>query len=129
MPATKNAIPTRENAKAAAPGTMLVPEKLAPLVHYLRHEKVILDSDLAELYGVTTGTLNQAVQRNIDRFPADFMFQLTENETETLRSQFVTASSDPASLRSQIVIAKNAELSLPCQSGKANSRGGRRTLP
>jgi hypothetical protein len=108
---------------------MLVPEKLAPLVHYLRHEKVILDSDLAELYGVTTGTLNQAVQRNLERFPADFMFQLSEHEVETLRSQFVPASVEPASLKSQTVIAKSAEPSLPCQSSRATARGGRRTRP
>jgi hypothetical protein len=54
-----------------------VPEKLATHVHYLRREKVILDSDLAQLYGVETGALNRAVKRNIERFPADFMFQLT----------------------------------------------------
>jgi len=94
---------------------MLVPEKLAPLVHYLRHEKVILDSDLAELYGVATGRLNEAVQRNLERFPADFMFQLTENELDSLLSQFA--------------IAKNAESPLLFQSGRANSRGGRRNLP
>ena len=65
-------------------------EKIAPLVHILRHEKVLLDSDLAELYGVTTGRLNEAVKRNLDRFPDDFMFQLTEVEMEILRSQPVT---------------------------------------
>jgi hypothetical protein len=52
-------------------------------------QKVILDRDLAELYGVETRTLNQAVKRNADRFPEDFMFQLTKAEWETLRSQFV----------------------------------------
>jgi hypothetical protein len=56
----------------------------------LRHEKVILDSDLAELYGVATKVLNQAVQRNLDRFPSDLMFQVTEGEMENLRSQIVT---------------------------------------
>jgi hypothetical protein len=64
-----------------------VPEKLATLVHYLRREKVILDSDLAQLYGVETGALNRAVKRNIERFPADFMFQLTAEEETALRCQ------------------------------------------
>ena len=48
----------------------------------------MLDKDLAELYGVTTGNLNKAVSRNIDRFPADFMFQLSKNEYDSLRFQF-----------------------------------------
>jgi len=60
------------------------------MVHYLRAEKVILDADLAELYGVATKVLNQAVLRNIARFPGDFMFQLTEPEAGSLRSQSVT---------------------------------------
>jgi hypothetical protein len=58
----------------------------------IRGQKVILDVDLAELYGVTTKVFNQAVKRNIDRFPKDFMFQLTADEALTIRSQFVTAS-------------------------------------
>jgi len=58
----------------------------------LRREKVILDADLAELYGVATRVLIQAVKRNFDRFPEDFMFQLTEKEVEILRSQYVTSS-------------------------------------
>lgn len=76
--------PTPRNSAA-----LVVPEKIAPLVHILRHEKVLLDSDLAELYGVETGRLNKAVKRNLDRFPDDFMFQLTEVEMEILRSQIV----------------------------------------
>ena len=51
----------------------------------------MLDADLAELYGVTTGALNQAIQRNMDRFPEDFTFQQTEEEFAGLRSQFVTS--------------------------------------
>jgi hypothetical protein len=58
----------------------------------IRGQKVILDVDLAELYNVTTKVFNQAVKRNIDRFPKDFMFQLTADEALTIRSQFVTAS-------------------------------------
>ena len=51
----------------------------------------MLDSDLAELYGVTTKRLNEQVRRNLSRFPEDFMFQLTESETHLLRSQFATS--------------------------------------
>jgi phage regulator Rha-like protein len=58
----------------------------------LRHQRVILDSDLAELYGVTVKQLNQQIKRNIDRFPADFMFRLTAKEDQILRSQIVTSS-------------------------------------
>lgn len=67
-------------------------ENLAKLVFLIRAEKVLLDTDLAGLYGVTTKVLNQAVKRNLDRFPADFMFQLTTEEWESMRSQTVTAS-------------------------------------
>jgi hypothetical protein len=67
-------------------------ENLAKLVFLVRGEKVLLDADLAMLYGVATKVLNQAVKRNLDRFPADFMFQLTAEEWESMRSQFVTAS-------------------------------------
>jgi len=59
------------------------------LIHNIRGKAVMLDSDLADLYQVETRTLNQAVRRNSDRFPEDFMFQLTEEEAERLRSQFV----------------------------------------
>ena len=58
----------------------------------IRGEKVILDQDLAELYGVETRVLVQAVKRNINRFPSDFMFQLSRAEFDNLRSQIVTAS-------------------------------------
>ncbi len=56
----------------------------------IRGKKVMLDKDLAELYGVESKVLNQAVKRNMERFPSDFMFQLTEIESKRLRSQFVT---------------------------------------
>ena len=58
-------------------------------IYEIRGQKVMLDFDLAGLYEVTTGALNQAVKRNIDRFPTDFMFQLTREEYNSLRSQFV----------------------------------------
>lgn len=60
------------------------------LIHEVRNQKVILDSDLATLYQVQTKVLNQAVKRNLKRFPADFMFQLTKEEWQELKSQFVT---------------------------------------
>jgi len=59
-------------------------------IHVIRGQRVMLDSDLARLYGVETKVLNQAVRRNLERFPSDFMFQLVENEWEILRSQIVT---------------------------------------
>ncbi len=60
-------------------------------IYEIRGYKVMLDSDLAELYGVETKVLNQAVKRNNTRFPEDFMFQLTDSEVKNLRSQFVTS--------------------------------------
>ena len=60
----------------------------------IRGVQVILDRDLAELYGVPTKALNQAVKRNIDRFPDRFMFQLTKDEVSNLRSQIVTSNVD-----------------------------------
>ncbi len=97
------------------------PDALATIdgvIHTIRGERVILDADLAKLYGVPTKVLNQAVRRNREKFPPDFLLELTGTEAETLRrsrSQIVTASSD-RSLRSQIVTSKPG-------------RGGRRYLP
>jgi hypothetical protein len=70
----------------------LLPDRIAGAIVILRGEKVMLDRDLAKLYGVEVKALNQAVKRNIERFPADFMFQLTPEETQILRSQTVTSS-------------------------------------
>jgi len=61
-------------------------------IYFIRSVKVMLDRDLAELYDVETKVLKQAVRRNINRFPADFMFELTKDEFKNLRSQFVTSS-------------------------------------
>ena len=63
-------------------------EQIDSIILFVRGQKVILDRDLAQLYGVTTGNLNKAVKRNIDRFPNDFMFQLTPEEYKSLRFQF-----------------------------------------
>ena len=86
-------------------------------VLFLRRQKVLLDSDLAELYGVETKVLLQAVKRNLKRFPADFAFRLSAAEWKILKNQSGTAqSSVPIPLRSQIVTSKPL-------------RGGRRYLP
>ncbi|MDP1762849.1 MAG: ORF6N domain-containing protein [Sediminibacterium sp.] len=61
-------------------------------IYLVRGQKIMLDRDLAELYGVETKKFNQAVKRNQNRFPEDFSFKLTEEEFENLRSQFVTSS-------------------------------------
>lgn len=71
----------------------LVPsERITHSILLLRGQKVLLDADLAELYGVPTKALVQAVKRNLERFPDDFMFQLTNQEFNVLRSQSVTSS-------------------------------------
>jgi phage regulator Rha-like protein len=71
----------------------LIPiEKITSKIYLIRKEKVMLDSDLADLYGVETKVLVQAIKRNIDRFPKDFMFQLTADQYKILRSQFVTSN-------------------------------------
>jgi predicted XRE-type DNA-binding protein len=84
---------------------LIIQERIAKAIYLIRKQKVMMDSELAEMYGVETKVLNQAVKRNIDRFPEDFMFQLTNEEWENLKSQFVT-SSETNSLRSQIVTIK-----------------------
>jgi len=63
---------------------------LEPLIVRVRGQRVILDADLARLYGVTTGALNQAVRRNAERFPEDFAFQLSLTDVVNLKSQIVT---------------------------------------
>ena len=65
---------------------------IASKIYFIRTERVLLDSDLALLYGVETKVLKQAVRRNLERFPQDFMFELTDEEFDNLRSQNVTSS-------------------------------------
>ncbi|MGC9452037.1 MAG: ORF6N domain-containing protein [Oceanipulchritudo sp.] len=79
----------------------------------LRGQPVILDADLAALYGVTTKRLNEQVRRNQERFPEDFTFMLTKNETERLKSQFATSNFNSLFIRGL----------------KSTGRGGRRKLP
>jgi hypothetical protein len=97
--------------------------KIEQAILLIRGEKVILDADLATLYGVGTKVLNQAVKRNINRFPEDFMFQLTWDEAKALRSQIATLNGldKQAALRSQFV-------TLNGQDGKATSRSQNVTL-
>ena len=95
----------------------LEPVQIQNKILIIRNQQVMLDRDLAEMYGVETKVLNQAVKRNIQRFPERFHFQLTENEFEILRSQFVTSKTDESSnvnLMSQFV---------------TSSWGGTRKLP
>lgn len=78
---------------AKASKALMIPDELVMnKIYLIREQKVMLDRDLAELYGVETKVLNQAVKRNAGRFPEDFMFQLTSVEFENLKSQFVTSS-------------------------------------
>jgi hypothetical protein len=80
--------------------SFLIPsEKIVSKIYIIRNKKVMLDRDLAELYGVKTMVLNQAVKRNIKRFPADFMFQLDKNEMEIWKSQIVISKSEKMGLR------------------------------
>ncbi len=80
-----------------------------PPIHIVRSQRVMLDGDLARLYGVTTMAFNQAIKRNLARFPQDFIFRLTREELGNLISQIVISSQKPAGpLRSQNVILKNS---------------------
>ena len=67
-------------------------ETIKSKIYHFRNEKVMIDTDLAELYGVETRVLNQAIKRNLKRFPEDFMFQLNEKEFENLKSQIESSS-------------------------------------
>jgi hypothetical protein len=71
----------------------IAPEEIQRMVHVVRGQRVMLDFDLARLYGVTTAALNQAVQRNAERFPEDFAYQLTAQELTNLMSQIVISRS------------------------------------
>jgi hypothetical protein len=91
-------------------------KNIKSLIFEVRGYQIMLDADLAEIYQVETSRLNEAVKRKIDRFPPEFMFQLTKDEYENLRSQFATSKNMTSSLRSQIAISKDG-------------KGGRRYLP
>jgi hypothetical protein len=78
---------------------VLRPERIIRRIYWIRNKKVMLDRDLADLYGVRTKALKQAVRRNIKRFPEDFMFELSKEEFQHWRSQFVTSNADRMGLR------------------------------
>ena len=95
-------------------------EKITPVlveskIFLIRGKQVMVDRDLAELYGVETKRITEAVKRNIERFPEEFRFQLTSEEYEFLRSQFVTSKEKDESLRSQIVTLENEKTILRSQ--------------
>lgn len=79
-------------AKQPTTDSVISVERVGQSIYSIRGHKVLLDSDLADLYGVSTKVLLQAVHRNPERFPADFMFRLTKHEFDNLRSQIVTSS-------------------------------------
>ncbi len=92
---------------------VLVPqESIYGLIYIIRGMKVMLDRDLAALYGVPTKALNQAVKRNSERFPGDFMFQMNQAEFKNWRSQFVTSNSDKKNWRSQFVMSNSDRMGL-----------------
>ena len=91
--------------------TVLVESK----IFLIRGKQVMIDRDLAELYGVETKRITEAVKRNIERFPEEFRFQLTAEENEFLRSQIATSKDEENILRSQIVISKKEKDSLRSQ--------------
>ena len=96
--------------------------QIEPLIRTIRGQQVLLDSDLAILYGVETKRLNQQVKRNIERFPKDFMFQLTQEEVICSRSQIATLN-ERTNLRSQIVTLNTENHSLKSQNATLNKRG------
>ena len=114
--------------------------QIEPLIRTIRGQQVLLDSDLAILYGVETKRLNQQVKRNIERFPEDFMFQLTQEEVTCSRSQIATLN-ERTNLRSQIVTLNTENYSIRSQNATLNegtnlksqivtsSHGGARKLP
>jgi hypothetical protein len=79
-------------------------DQIQNMIYIIRDQRVMLDSDLAKLYGVETKVLNQAIKRNLRRFPEDFMFRLSLEEHEILRSQFVTSSLEHGGRRYQPLV-------------------------
>ncbi len=111
-------MPKRSSSKKQA---LLRVEPIEPVIRVIRGQRVILDSDLARIYDVPTKVLNQAVKRNENRFPRDFMIRLSPEEWEPLRSQIVTSN------RSQIATGSGSNLR--SQIATLRTHGGRRYLP
>jgi hypothetical protein len=103
-------------------------QSIKTMIVKIRGYQVMLDVDLAKIYQVETRVLNQAVKRNIDRFPSEFMFQLTKDEYENLMSQFVISKDKNENLKSQFATSKNKGANLKSQF-VTSSWGGRRKLP
>ena len=80
-------------------GNIIPKERIEKKIDLIRGQKVLLDRDLAELYGVETRALKQAVRRNLKRFPADFMFELSRKEFKNWRSQIVMSNAERMGLR------------------------------
>ena len=97
----------------------LTNEQLEPLIFMIRGYRVLLDADLARLYGVTTKRFNEAFRRNRYRFPDDFAFQLSTAEAQSLRSQFATSNVQPF----------DSSRGMWSQFATSKARGGRRYLP
>jgi hypothetical protein len=106
--------------------SLILVERIEPRILLIRGQRAILDADLADLYGTTTKRLNEQVKRKRGRFPADFMFQLTAEEAEAMRSQIVTESGPPPAMRSQIATANLRSQNATSSSAR---HGGRRHLP
>ena len=115
---TKNEVAV---TKASTPENQLL--QIEPLIRTIRGQQVLLDSDLAVLYGVETKQLNQQVKRNIERFPADFMFQLTKEELGDLKSQIVISNTFSDSIRSQNATINRVDNSLRSQIVTIENRG------
>ena len=79
----------------------ITPKRIEQMIYIIRGQKVMLDSDLGELYEIETKMLKRAVRRNIERFPDDFMFELTKKELENWRYQFGTSNKEKMGLRVQ----------------------------
>jgi hypothetical protein len=107
-------VPTRKSLNTSSPPVSV--QLIERRIYLIRGHKVMIDVDLAELYELPTKRFNQQVRRNLKRFPADFMFQLTTTEAGALRSQFATSKTGRGALRSQFATSKTG-------------RGGRRYLP
>lgn len=81
---------SESKSQVGKPGPHMETDEIYRRIHTIRGQRVMLDADLAELYGVPTKVFNQTVKRNAERFPEDFMFRLSRDEADSLRSQFVT---------------------------------------
>ena len=113
---SKDVITISDNQQLAVANRDHKSVDIKSMIRNIRGQQVMLDFELAMLYGVETKVLNQAVKRNINRFPDDFMFQLTKNELESLRSQIVTSNSlenqQDTNWKSQIVTSNFAKMGL-----------------